>query len=49
MSAMGGSSPYLILYATKSISPFIPQILTINKFDGSIIRGVSLNDTTHLK
>ena len=24
MSAMGSSSPYLVLYATKSSSPFIP-------------------------
>ena len=43
MSAMGGSSPYLILYATKSVSPYIPQILTISKSDGSVVRGVSLD------
>ena len=40
MSAMGTSSPYLILYATKSSSPYIPLILTISKSDGSIVRGV---------
>ena len=43
MSAMGSSSPYLILYATKLSSPYIPQILTISKSDGTIVRGVSLN------
>ena len=43
MSAMGSSSPYLILYATKSSLPYIPQILTISKTDGSIVRGVSIN------
>ena len=43
MSGMGGSSPYLILYATKSSSPYIPQIFTISKSDGSIVRAVSIN------
>ena len=43
MSAMGSSSPYLVLYATRSSSPYIPQILTIKKSDGSLVRGVSLN------
>ena len=34
MSAMGELSPYLVLYATKSSLPYIPQILTISKSDG---------------
>ena len=48
MSAMGGSSPYLILYATKSNSPYIPQILTIRKSDGSVVRSVEINDFTNI-
>jgi len=43
MSAMGSSSNNLILYVTKSSLPYVPQILTINKLDGSIVRAVSLN------
>ncbi len=38
MSALGSSSPYLVLYATKSILPYIPLIFTISKSDGSIVR-----------
>ena len=48
MSAMGGSSPYLILYATKSSSPYIPEIVTISKSDGSVVKGVSINDPTNI-
>jgi len=44
MSAMGGASQNLILYATKSISPYIPLIFTISKSDGSIVRTVEIND-----
>jgi hypothetical protein len=44
MSAMGSSSPYLVLYVTKSGDPYIPLILTINKNDGSIVRAVQIND-----
>ena len=38
MSALGSSSPYLVLYATKSTLPYIPLIFTISKSDGSIVR-----------
>ncbi len=38
MSAMGSSSPYLVLYATKSTLPYIPLIFTVSKSDGSIVR-----------
>ena len=38
MSAMGSSSLNLVLYATKSSSPYIPLIFTISKSDGSIVR-----------
>ena len=34
MSAMGASSVNLVLYVTKSSSPYIPLILTIRKSDG---------------
>ena len=44
MSAMGSSSPYLVLYVTRSGNPYIPLILTINKTDGSIVRAVQIND-----
>ena len=43
MSAMGGASQNLILYATKSISPYIPLIFTISKSDGSIVRTVQID------
>ena len=45
MSAMGALSQNLVLYATKSTSPYIPVILTVSKSDGSIIRGVEINDS----
>ena len=48
MSAMGISSQNLVLYASKSSSPYIPVILTISKSDGSIIRGVEINDSTYI-
>jgi len=44
MSAMGSTSQNLILYATKSISPYIPHIFTISKSDGSTVRTVQIND-----
>jgi len=44
MSAMEGASQNLILYATKSISPYIPLILSISKSDGSIVRTVQNYD-----
>ncbi len=44
MSAMGSSSPYLVLYATKSILPYIPLIFTISKSDGFIVRVAEIND-----
>ena len=46
MSAMGSSSPYLVLYATKLTSAYIPLIFTISKSDGSIVRVVEINDPT---
>ena len=48
MSAMGSSSLNLILYATKSTSPYIPLIFRISKSDGSIINAVEINDPTNL-
>ncbi len=48
MSAMGSSSPYLVLYVTKSSSPYIPQILTISKADGSILKGINIDDTNNI-
>ena len=45
MSAMGSSSKNLILYTTRSSSPYIPLIFRINKSDGSIIDSVEINDT----
>ena len=46
MSAMGILSQKLILYATKSSSPYIPLIFRINKADGSLVDVVKINDTT---
>ena len=43
MSAMGSSSPYLVLYATKSSSSYIPLIFIISKSDGSIVRVIKIN------
>ena len=34
MSAMGNSSSYLVLYATRSSDPYTPLIFTISKLDG---------------
>ena len=48
MSAMGSSSLNLILYATKSTSPYIPLIFRISKSDGSIINAVEINDPTNI-
>ena len=45
MSAMGETSPYLVLYATKSNNPYVPLIFTIDKIDGSIIRAVDIIDS----
>jgi len=45
MSAMGGASQNLILYSTKSNSPYIPLIFTISKSDGSIVRTVQIIDS----
>ena len=49
MSAMGSSSPYLVLYATRSgpfsNSSYIPLIFRINKVDGSLVDVVEINDT----
>ena len=44
MSAMGKTSPYLVLYATKSSNPYIPLIFTIDKKDGSIVRAFDIID-----
>ena len=48
MSAMGSSPLNLILYATKSTSPYIPLIFRISKSDGSIINAVEINDPTNI-
>lgn len=45
MSIMGSTSQYLILYATKSSSSYIPLIFTILKSDGSIVRTVQIIDS----
>ena len=45
MSAMGNSSQNLILYATKSSSPYIPIISIISKTDGSIVRTFEINNS----
>ena len=44
MSAMGSLSGNLILYATKSSSPYIPVIFIISKADGSIVRAFEINN-----
>ena len=44
MSAMGTSSQNLVLYATKSSSPYIPIIFTTSKSDGSLVRTVQIDD-----
>jgi hypothetical protein len=46
MSAMGSSSLNLVLYATKSSSPYIPLIFTISKSDGSIVRVAEINNSS---
>lgn len=46
MSAMGSNSQNLVLYASKTASPYIPLIFTISKSDGSIVRAVEINDTS---
>ncbi len=43
MSAMGSLSLNLVLYATKSSSPYIPLIFIISKSDGSIVRVDEIN------
>ena len=43
MSGMGSSSQNLILYATKSSSPYIPLIFRINKADGSLVDVVEID------
>ena len=48
MSAMGSSSQNLVLYATKSSSPYIPLIFTISKFDGSITMTFKIDDPTNI-
>jgi hypothetical protein len=48
MSAMGSSSPYLVLYATKFTLPYIPLIFTIGKSDGTIIRVAEINDPINI-
>ncbi len=45
MSAMGIGSENLVLYATKSSSPYIPLIFTISKYDGSWVTSFKINDT----
>jgi hypothetical protein len=45
MSVMGSLSGNLILYATKSSSPYIPVIFIISKADGSIVRAFEINNT----
>ena len=45
MSAMGITSLNLVLYATKSSSPYIPVIFTISKSDGSIVKAFEIKDT----
>ena len=49
MSAMGSSSQILVLYSTKSTSPYIPLIFRINKSDGSIIDAVEINNPTSIR
>ena len=44
MSAMGNNSQILILYATKSSSPYTPLIFWINKLDGSLFDTVEIKD-----
>ena len=46
MSAMGSTSQNLVLYVTKSSSPYIPLILTLKKSDGSIVFAFDINDPT---
>ena len=48
MSAMGSSSLNLVLYATKSSSPYIPLIFILRKSDGSIVRVSEINDPTNI-
>jgi hypothetical protein len=48
MSAMGGSSLNLVLYATKSSSPYFPLIFTISKSDGSLVDAVEINDPSYI-
>ena len=48
MSGMGSSPQNLILYATKSSSPYIPLIFIIRKADGLIMSGVEINDPTNI-
>ena len=48
MSAMGSSSLNLILYATKSTSPYIPLIFRIRKSDGFIVDAVEINDPKNI-
>ena len=48
MSAMGETSPYLVLYATKSNDLYVPLIFTIDKIDGSIVRAVDIIDPDEL-
>ena len=48
MSAMGETSLYLVLYATKSNDPYVPLIFTIDKVDGSIVRAVDIIDPDEL-
>ena len=48
MSAMGETSPYLVLYATKSNDPYVPLIFTIDKIDGLIVTAVDIIDPDEL-
>ena len=48
MSGMGSSSQNLVLYVTKSSSPYIPMIFTVSKADGLIVRGVEINDPANI-
>ena len=48
MSAMGNSSLNLILYATKSSSPYNPLIFRISKSDGSLVDAVEINDPSNI-